>query len=100
MHLGGTRVLGILLTMDAEQGVECLRIVEPKVAIPIHYNDYDVFKSPLEDFARAVEAAGLQDRVRYLRHGESYEFDVPARSLSPGAPESVGPGNAVDSRAS
>jgi L-ascorbate metabolism protein UlaG (beta-lactamase superfamily) len=37
LHLGGTKVLGILLTMDAEQGVEVLQIVKPKRAIPIHY---------------------------------------------------------------
>ena len=66
LHLGGTRILGILLTMDAEQGVEVLQVVKPKRAIPIHYNDYDVFKSPLSDFQWAVEAAGLAHQVHYL----------------------------------
>ena len=74
LHLGGTRVMGILVTMDDEQGVEMIRIVQPEVAIPIHYNDYDVFKSPLEDFQAAVEKAGLSERVAYLTHGDSYEF--------------------------
>ncbi len=74
LHLGGTRVLGILVTMDAAQGIECLRIIQPDLAIPIHYNDYDVFKDPLENFVRAVERAGLQEKVRYLYHGESYSF--------------------------
>jgi L-ascorbate metabolism protein UlaG (beta-lactamase superfamily) len=77
-HLGGTRIMGVLLTMDAEQGVEAIRIINPRELIPIHYNDYDVFKSPLDDFKRAVEAAGFADRVKYLSHGESYEFEVPA----------------------
>ena len=77
LHLGGTRVLGLLVTMDANQGVEAMRIVDPKTAIPIHYNDYTVFKSPLEDFKRAVAQAGLEDRVRYLAHGETYRFEVP-----------------------
>lgn len=76
-HLGGTRIMGVLLTMDAEQGVEAIRIVNPREVIPIHYNDYDVFKSPLEDFKRAVEAAGFSERVKYLRHGETYDFEVP-----------------------
>lgn len=76
LHLGGTRVLGILVTMDDEQGVEMMRIIEPEKAIPIHYNDYDVFKSPLEDFKRAAEAAGLSERLIYLSHGESYDFNV------------------------
>jgi L-ascorbate metabolism protein UlaG (beta-lactamase superfamily) len=65
--------------MDADQGVEAMRIIDPKTAVPIHYNDYTVFKSPLEDFKRAAEAAGLGGRVRYLAHGETYEFEVPAR---------------------
>jgi L-ascorbate metabolism protein UlaG (beta-lactamase superfamily) len=75
-HLGGTQIMGILLTMDAEQGVEAIRIINPREVIPIHYNDYEVFKSPLEDFKKAVEAAGFADRVRYLSHGETYNFEV------------------------
>jgi L-ascorbate metabolism protein UlaG (beta-lactamase superfamily) len=77
-HLGGTRIMGILLTMDAEQGVEAIRIINPHEVIPIHYNDYEVFKSPLEDFKKAVEAAGFSDRVKYLSHGETYNFAVAA----------------------
>lgn len=77
LHLGGTRVLGIMVTMDAEQGVEAMRILDPNTALPIHYNDYEVFKSPLEDFKHAVAAAGLEDRVHYLAHGDTYTFEVP-----------------------
>jgi L-ascorbate metabolism protein UlaG (beta-lactamase superfamily) len=77
LHLGGTKVLGILVTMDARQGVEVIRIIEPRTAIPIHYNDYTVFKSPLEDFKEAVAEAGLEERVHYLAHGDTYEFEVP-----------------------
>jgi L-ascorbate metabolism protein UlaG (beta-lactamase superfamily) len=76
LHLGGTRVLGLLVTMDAEQGVEAMRIIDPRTAVPIHYNDYTVFKSPLEDFKEAVANAGLEDRVKYLAHGDTYEFEV------------------------
>jgi L-ascorbate metabolism protein UlaG (beta-lactamase superfamily) len=75
-HLGGTRILGILVTMDAEQGVEAVRIINPDKAIPIHYNDYDVFKSPLEDFKLAAEEAGLTEKMIYLDHGETYNFDL------------------------
>jgi L-ascorbate metabolism protein UlaG (beta-lactamase superfamily) len=80
-HLGGTRIMGILLTMDDEQGVEAIRITNPREVIPIHYNDYEVFKSPLEDFKKAVAAAGLESRVRYLSHGETYEFQIPEGRL-------------------
>ena len=79
LHLGGTKILGVVMvTMDAGQGVEAIRIIEPRTAIPIHYNDYTVFKSPLEDFKRAVVEAGLEERVHYLNHGDTYEFEVPA----------------------
>ena len=77
LHLGGTRVLGIMVTMDAEQGLEAMRIVDPRTTIPIHYNDYEVFGSPLEDFRRAVSGANLEDRVHYLAHGDTYEFEFP-----------------------
>ena len=33
-HLGGTQIMGILLTMDAEQGVEAIRIINPREVIP------------------------------------------------------------------
>ncbi|BAY94751.1 hypothetical protein FDUTEX481_03205 [Tolypothrix sp. PCC 7601] len=76
LHLGGTKIFGILLTMDAMQGVQAIKIIAPQTAIPIHYNDYTVFKSPLEDFMQAVTAAGLETQVRYLNHGETYKFTV------------------------
>jgi L-ascorbate metabolism protein UlaG (beta-lactamase superfamily) len=60
--------------MDAVQGVEMMRVIRPQRAIPIHYNDYDVFKSPLSDFQREIAAAGLEARVQYLRHGDTYTF--------------------------
>lgn len=81
-HLGGTRILGVLLTMDAKQGVEAIKIVNPGEVVPIHYDDYDVFRSPLSDFKRAVEEAGLSARVRYLHRGDEHRFEVPAERLS------------------
>lgn len=77
IHLGGTRILGLMLTMDGRQGVEVVKIIQPKTAIPIHYNDYPVFKSPLEDFKKRVKAAGLDLHVQYFTHGETFNFTVP-----------------------
>ena len=75
LHLGGTRVFKMVkVTMDGEDGVRMLGILAPEHAIPIHYNDYDVFKSPLEHFQRAVNAAGLTSKITYLKHGETYRF--------------------------
>lgn len=78
VHLGGTRVAGILLTMDAEQGVQLLRIVEPRTAVPIHVDDYTVFRSPLDDFLAAARDAELPTEVRVVDRGETWRFPVTA----------------------
>ncbi len=70
-HLGGTRVFGLLVTMDAEQGVEAVRLIDAGTSIPVHYDDYDVFTSSLEDFLEAAQAAGLRDRVLPVARGET-----------------------------
>jgi L-ascorbate metabolism protein UlaG (beta-lactamase superfamily) len=75
LHLGGTRILGVVkVTMDGKDGVRMLQLVAPRHAIPIHYDDYDVFKSPLSDFQREVADAGLTGKVTYLNHGDTYQF--------------------------
>jgi L-ascorbate metabolism protein UlaG (beta-lactamase superfamily) len=77
LHLGGTRIMGVLLTMDGAQGVRAVKLMKPQVVIPIHYNDYTVFKSPLEDFKKRIREQGLEDSVRYLSHGERYTWRIP-----------------------
>jgi len=79
IHLGGTKVAGILLTMDGAQGVRALQVVRPRTATPIHYDDYGVFTSPLSDFRAAVAwASSLETEIRYVDRGDT--VDVPLRS--------------------
>jgi len=79
IHLGGTRIYGVMVTMDGKQGVKTIKLVAPNMAIPIHINDYTVFKSPFDDFVKAVEAAHMEKRVKYLAPGETYTFKVPRK---------------------
>lgn len=42
IHLGGTTIPSpkvplLMVTMDAKQGIELLRLIDPDVTIPIHY---------------------------------------------------------------
>ncbi|KAJ9143467.1 Metallo-hydrolase/oxidoreductase [Pleurostoma richardsiae] len=81
VHLGGTTIPGpslplLMVTMDAKQGLQMVQLMDPDVTIPIHFDDYDVFMSPLDDFKKEVEQAGLQQRVVYLDRGEQYRFRV------------------------
>ena len=77
-HLRGTRIMNILLTMDAEQGLKAMRLIGASRTIPIHYNDYPVFRSPLSDFKQLALQAGVEEQVAYLAQGESYQFAVAA----------------------
>ena len=81
IHLGGTTIPGpnmplLMVTMDAIQGVQLMQLLNPGVTIPIHYDDYDVFMSPLSDFKKAVSEAGLSDKVVYLDRKDQFEFNV------------------------
>jgi L-ascorbate metabolism protein UlaG (beta-lactamase superfamily) len=75
MHLGGTKVLLHTVTMDAGQGVDFLRRVQPARAIPVHHDDYGVFRSSLGEFQRAAEEARLAHLVRPVRRGETAALD-------------------------
>ena len=66
VHLGGTRVLGSLVTLDGAGGVELLRRVRPRAAVPVHYDDYGVFRSPLSDFTSAWDRAGERTATEIL----------------------------------
>lgn len=69
IHLGGTRALGLLVTMDADQGADLVTLIGAPVTVPVHYDDYTVFRSPLEDFVR--RAPGLPTTVRTVGRGET-----------------------------
>lgn len=77
IHLGGTRIFGLLVTMDADEGLQAVRMTQPKMVVPVHYDDYVAFKSPLSDFVTAMERAGLDGHLHTLARGERYEFGLP-----------------------
>jgi len=80
IHLGGTILPEpnppSLVSMDASQGLQLVRLMEPDMTIPIHYDDYDIFKSSLREFKEAVKDAGLDENVLYLERKEEYRFRV------------------------
>ena len=101
LHLGGTMFFGVLMvTMDPKQGVEVIRLVKPKTAIPIHYDDYSAFEFALgdtvhapandppewwnrtqitsfEEFTTMAKDASPTSEVHILRRGETYTLSVP-----------------------
>jgi L-ascorbate metabolism protein UlaG (beta-lactamase superfamily) len=80
-HLGGTRILGMLATMDAVQGADLLELVRPRTCLPIHHGDYPVFKDPVERFHEEVARRGLPG-VRSIARGETAQL----QSMGPRPP--------------
>src|SRR3954452_3458792 len=70
-HLGGTRALGVTVTMDARQGADLVELLKPPVTVPIHFDDYDRFKSPLGDFVTEVRRRRLPGQLRTAVRGET-----------------------------
>jgi L-ascorbate metabolism protein UlaG (beta-lactamase superfamily) len=70
IHLGGTRILGMLVTMDGRQGADLVELLAPRVTVPVHHDDYTVFRSPLSDFLALAARRNVPTRVRTVGRGE------------------------------
>jgi len=63
--------IGDNFTMGPEDALRAVKLIEPQVVIPIHYNTFDVIQQDPHAFARAVEAETAA-RCVVLKPGESY----------------------------
>ncbi|WP_222264660.1 MBL fold metallo-hydrolase [Modestobacter marinus] len=70
-HLGGTRIAGVLLTMDGRQGADLVELLKPPVTVPVHFDDYSVFTSPLGDFVAEVAKRRAPGEVRTVTRGQT-----------------------------
>jgi len=79
LHLGGVRfpVSGPLrYTMTAKEAVELCRLVDPRTAIPIHYEGWKHFRQGREAIEREFESApeDVRRRIRWLPIGTPVEL--------------------------
>jgi L-ascorbate metabolism protein UlaG (beta-lactamase superfamily) len=75
VHLGGTMLPGgLMVTMDGVQGSDLLEVVRPRTAVPVHYEEYTVMKSPLSDFTAEMDRRGLGEMVQVVERGETVTF--------------------------
>jgi L-ascorbate metabolism protein UlaG (beta-lactamase superfamily) len=75
VHLGGTRVLGLLVTMDDRQGTRLARLIGADRTIPIHFDDYRVMKSPLSRFLDRTRREGVPG-VQPIARGETIDLPL------------------------
>lgn len=60
--------IGDNYTMGLDDAVKAVEMLRPGLAVPMHYDTFDVIKADPEEFVRRVKAAGLNAKV--LRVGE------------------------------
>lgn len=85
LHLGGTTLPGgMVVTMDARQGADLLDAIRPRRVLPVHYDDYPVFRSPLSDFLTEAGRRGYDAYVLRCPRGE--RVTVGASEVAPGRP--------------
>lgn len=80
VHLGGTKLLGVLVTMDSRQGSELVEAVQPRTALPVHFDDYTVFHSSPAEFSRECRQRNIRGRVHEVFRGD--EVELPRRNHS------------------
>jgi L-ascorbate metabolism protein UlaG (beta-lactamase superfamily) len=69
VHLGGTRVLAHTVTMDGPMFAEFLQRVRPRRVVPVHYDDYGVMQSGLDDAVAAARSVGFAERLEVVPRG-------------------------------
>ena len=70
-HLGGTKIGPFLVTMDAQQGADLVELLQPGVTVPVHYDDYGLFKDPLGNVVREVARRRLPGTLRTAVRGQT-----------------------------
>jgi len=65
--------IGGWYTMDIKQAVKAVELVSPEIAIPMHYNTFDVIRANPEEFKEEVSEV-TDTRVVVLKPGETFTY--------------------------
>jgi hypothetical protein len=61
--------------MDGRQGVDLTHLIRPGLTVPIHFDDYRVFKSPLNDYLTRAREQGLTG-IRPIERGDRVDLPL------------------------
>ncbi|MEM2917719.1 MAG: metal-dependent hydrolase [Candidatus Bathyarchaeia archaeon] len=65
--------IGGYYTMGAEEAAEAVKLIQPKIVIPIHYGTFPVLASTAEEFIKNVKERAPKVKVVALNPGEAYQ---------------------------
>lgn len=65
--------IGDNFTMGPDDALRAVKLIQPKMVVPTHYNTFDLIKQDAGAWAKRVEAE-TKTRVRVLKPGESLEY--------------------------
>lgn len=66
--------IGGHFTMGPREAAKAVELIQPEVAVPMHYGTFPVLWGMPEEFKRLVEEMGLKTRVVVLKPGERLEI--------------------------
>ena len=64
--------IGDNFTMGLDDAVKAIELLQPNLAIPMHYRTFDVINTDPKEFVRRVKAMGIHAEV--LDYGQTIEF--------------------------
>lgn len=67
--------IGDNYTMGPDDALRAVKLIQPKVVVPIHYNTFDLIQQDVHDWKRRVEAE-TPAKVAVLKPGESLDLEA------------------------
>lgn len=66
--------IGGYYTMGPEEAAKAVKLIRPKIVIPMHYGTFPVLVQSPDEFIEKVREKAAEVRAIILKPGESYEF--------------------------
>ncbi len=66
--------IGGTITMDVVDAVRAVKTMEPSVAIPMHYNTFEIIKASPQEFREKIEKSILKTKVHVLKPKQTLKY--------------------------
>jgi L-ascorbate metabolism protein UlaG (beta-lactamase superfamily) len=66
--------IGGVFTMDANQASEAVKMLKPKVVIPIHYGSFPILAKTADEFVKLCKQKAPDVQVAALSPGETFSL--------------------------